>query len=51
MVGDLDVGLVEDDGAEGEDPERHHEECGEGRDGSHGDGEVQVAAKHEGPDV
>ncbi len=41
---------VEDDVAEGEDPERHHEEGREGWDGRHRDGQVQVTAEHQGPE-
>ena len=40
---------IEDDVAEGEDPERHHEEGREGWDGRHRDRQVQVTAEHQGP--
>ena len=50
VVGDDDVVGV-DEAAEAEDPERHHGEGGETRDGGHGERQVEVAAEHEGPHV
>ena len=49
VVRDLDISLLEDHVTQGKDPERHHEEGGEGGDGGHCDGQVQVATVHQGP--
>ena len=40
VVGDFDVGLVEDHLAKSEDPEWHHEKCRECRNGGHCDRQV-----------